>query len=84
MIDNIYDSSLMERYVNSLYYALSTMTTCGYGDLHPFSTNERLASMVAMIISSGLFGYIIQDVGRMVSNFNLLASEFREKMVYVE
>jgi hypothetical protein len=50
------------------------MTTCGYGDIHPYSTNERMASMVAMIISSGLFGYIIEDIGKIVSNFNILAA----------
>lgn len=49
------------------------MTTCGYGDIHASSSNERMASMSAMIISSGLFGYIIQYIAKMVSNFNLLA-----------
>lgn len=60
------------------------MTTCGYGDFHPNSTSERMASMCAMLISSGLFGYIIEDIGKIVSNFNILAAHFRERMNYVE
>lgn len=50
------------------------MTTCGYGDFYPTSTNERMISMIAMIVSSGIFGYIIEDIGKLVSSFNVLAA----------
>jgi hypothetical protein len=53
---------------------MTTMTTCGYGDIHPITTVERLSSMFAMLISSGMFGFIIEDIGKLVSNFNLLAA----------
>lgn len=46
------------------------MTTCGYGDIHPHSAIERLVTMVAMLISSGVFGYVIAEIGRIVRNFN--------------
>ena len=60
------------------------MTTCGYGDFHPRTTNERMASIVAMLISSGVFGYYIGEIGKIVSNYNRLAAKFRWKMNYVE
>ncbi len=56
----------------------------GYGDFHPVSTSERIVTILCMLVQSGMFAYIIGDIGRMVSNFNLLASHFREKMNYVE
>lgn len=59
MTNDIINASLVERYVNSLYYAFTTMTTCGYGDLHPYTSLERTASMAAMLVSSGIFGYIV-------------------------
>jgi phosphoribosyl-dephospho-CoA transferase len=40
--------------------------------------------MIIMILSSGIFAFIIGDIGRMVSSFNYLADQFREKMNYVE
>jgi hypothetical protein len=60
------------------------MCTVGYGDFHPVTTNERIIGMVCMIISSGVFAYIIGDIGRIVSSFNVLAESFREKMLYVD
>jgi hypothetical protein len=60
------------------------MTTCGYGDFHPTTTNERLIVIVVMIVSSGVFAFIIGDIGNIVSSYNELADEFREKMIYVE
>jgi hypothetical protein len=60
------------------------MCSVGYGDFHPITTNERVVSIVAMLISSGIYAYIIGDIGRIVSNFNMLAAHYREKMIYVE
>lgn len=40
--------------------------------------------MIVMIASSGVFAFIIADIGRMVSSFNILADQYREKMIYVD
>jgi len=50
------------------------MCTVGYGDFHPITTNERIVSMMIMILSSGIFAFIIGDIGRIVSGFNVLAA----------
>ena len=35
------------------------MVTVGYGDIVPLNTNERLFTMAAMLIASGVFAYTI-------------------------
>lgn len=72
-LNNLNDASITEQYVSSLYYAATTMCTVGYGDNHPVTTNERIVSMIIMILSSGIFAFVIGDIGRMVSSFNFLA-----------
>ena len=84
ILEQLQDSSIAEKYVNSLYYAFTTMCTVGYGDFHPTTINERIMTMVCMIISSGMFAFIIGDIGKIVSSFNMLAESFREKMLYVD
>lgn len=71
--ENLNDSSVGEQYINSLYWAATTMCTVGYGDFHPTTTSERMVSIAVMISSSGVFAFIIGDIGRMVSSFNILA-----------
>lgn len=78
------DAGVIEKYVNSLYWVITTTCTVGYGDFHPVTTSERVVVMVCMLVQSGMFAYIIGDIGRMVSNFNMLATHFRERMNYVE
>lgn len=60
------------------------MTSIGYGDITPRNTNERLITMLSMIISSMTFAFIIGDIGKVVGNYNILADQFRERMLYVE
>ena len=50
------------------------MMSVGYGDIHPNTTIEREIAMVCMIFSSGVFAYIIGDIGKMVGSFNELAA----------
>ena len=73
MIENIQDSSIMEQYITSLYWAFTTLCTVGYGDFHPCTTDERMISIFCMITSSMMFAYIIDDIGKMISNYNQLA-----------
>eukprot|EP00347_Sterkiella_histriomuscorum_P008075 403346469 len=83
-LQGLQDVDVMEAYINSLYWSFTTMCTVGYGDFHPNTTYERMTSMVIMILSSGIFAFIIGDIGRIVSGFNGLAAQFRESMIYVD
>lgn len=77
------DSDPIEQYVTSLYWAFTTMITVGYGDIIPKTTGERMYTMVAMIIASGMFSYTLNSIGTIVSRYNILAVNYKEKMNYV-
>jgi hypothetical protein len=59
------------------------MVTVGYGDITPQNTQERLLIMISMLVASGVFAYTINSIGTIVSRYNLLAVNYREKMNYV-
>lgn len=59
------------------------MITVGYGDITPRTTFERIYTMMAMIIASGMFSFTINSIGTIVTRYNILAANYREKMNYV-
>ena len=64
---NLRDMATKQQYTTSLYYAMTTMCSVGYGDFFPVTTNERMTCMVGMILASGMYAFIISDIGKMVS-----------------
>ena len=42
---NLIDASNFDKYVCTVYWAVSTFTTVGYGDVRAYNTYERLFSI---------------------------------------
>ena len=56
------------RYLCSLYWAFTTMTTVGYGDVTPVTDGERVYASLIMIMGATVFGYIVGSVSGLASN----------------
>ena len=74
---NMKNDSLQERYVASLYFAIMTMITVGYGDITPVTMSERIVSIVAMLSGCAMFAYSMNSIGILVQNINAKASKTR-------
>lgn len=81
--NNLIDEDLGTKYIISFYWAITTMATVGYGDITPYTNNEKMFVMLAMIISWGLFAYSVGSIGTIVNRPNLLSAEFRTKMLHI-
>ena len=79
----ILDSSLQTKYIYSLYWAFATMTTVGYGDIHPNTPKERALTLITMLVSCVVYAYTIGSIGNLVSRHNMYAAQYKEKMTYV-
>ena len=60
--------------MNSLYWAITSMATVGYGDITPKTTKERISVIILMFIAAGVYALIINDISKIVNNFNVLAN----------
>ena len=51
------------RYVYSLYFAIVTMMTVGYGDISSQNTTECAFNVVIIVYGCAVFAYTINDIG---------------------
>lgn len=59
-----------EQYIASLYWAFTTMTTVGYGDITPKNNYERLYAVMAMLLGAPIFGYIVGSIAALAGQNN--------------
>ena len=67
---DIDDDDVNSKYIASLYWAFTTMTTVGYGDVTPQNDAERIYCTVIMVMGATIFGYIVGSVGALAINVN--------------
>ncbi|OMJ86016.1 hypothetical protein SteCoe_12516 [Stentor coeruleus] len=79
----IIDKTYATQYITSLYWAFTTMTTVGYGDITPYTINEKIYAMFTMILACGVFAYTVGSIGSLVSKQNAVENAYREQIVAV-
>ena len=76
----IFDAPTDSQYLMSLYWAVTTMTTVGYGDLNPKTDNEVVACIFSMIIGSYIFSYVVGNMSDLIGQLGGDEAIYREKM----
>jgi CRP-like cAMP-binding protein len=61
------------RYLTSLYFAMTVITTVGFGDVSAFTLPEMALAGVYMLCSLFYFGYIVNVVGALLSEVSARA-----------
>jgi voltage-gated potassium channel len=76
-IDNI---DTIPTYVDAIYWCITTITTVGYGDIHPITDFQKILTMVAMFIGVAVYGYVIGNVASLLSNIDIAKASFSKQM----
>jgi hypothetical protein len=58
------------RYLNSLYWAVTTMVSVGYGDLVPISIPEKVIAMVGMFVGAMVMTYFMGAMTTAISTLS--------------
>lgn len=69
-----------DQYLTSLYWSFMTMTTVGYGDVVPHSSEEKLLSIFMMIISCGVFAWIMGSIGSVIGMGDAHIMELKDEI----
>ncbi|TMW66208.1 hypothetical protein Poli38472_003973 [Pythium oligandrum] len=74
----------VEQYLASMYWAIITMATIGYGDIVARNALERLINVAVMAVGVSFFGYVVGTISSLVSNLDVAAALYDERMTIVK
>ncbi|CAM6101908.1 unnamed protein product [Calypogeia fissa] len=60
------EEDLYNRYIATMYWSMTTMTTTGYGDLHPVNPREMVFDIFYMLFNLALTAYIIGNMTNLI------------------
>ena len=63
-------------YIAAAHWSLTTISSVGYGDLFPVTTTEMVFGMVAMIISTGVFSFVVGALAGLFDRTDSIVIEF--------
>ena len=74
------DGPVSEQYLFSIYWALTTLTTIGYGDITPQNNTEMVYCLFAELVGAMMFGYMMSTIGSMVTQMDREAQLKEDRM----
>lgn len=75
------DGGEIVTFFDGLYWSLITLTTVGYGDITPQTTEGRVITMILVICGVAVMAFITSII---VASFNEKMEELRENSVFAE
>lgn len=70
------------RYLASIYFAVTTMITVGYGDIVPVTNPERIFVIFTMLMTSIVFAYSMNNINALIYNMQARTQEFRYTLTH--
>lgn len=80
MVHPMHGDDMLTIYNKAAYWAVTTLTTIGYGDITPNSNLSRLYTMIIMILGVGVYGVVIGNVTKMIYQNDRHRERAREKV----
>ncbi|KAK7260861.1 hypothetical protein RIF29_27160 [Crotalaria pallida] len=77
-VSDSYDKNLGGNYVTAIYWSLVTLSSVGYGDLHPVNTKEMIFDIFYMLFNLALTAYLIGNMTNLIVHQTNKTKRYRE------
>ena len=78
------DRDMGTQYIAALYWAFSTLTTVGYGDISGHTVGERTFAMCMMLIGCGWYAYVVSTLSSVIASFDTQRQKRQSKLKSVD
>lgn len=83
-LDNYLGYKWFDRYILSIYWAITTLCTVGYGDITAKNFFEMFFVSCVMLLGTLVFGYTVNSVGIIISRMDERQKDLAEKMSVID
>jgi hypothetical protein len=78
------DADKAIEYVKAIYWAMTTLTTVGYGDISAKSPPQMLYAALTQLVGVGVFGYILSNVASLLSRLDSAREHHMDNLDQIE
>lgn len=78
------DESPYFLYVTSIYWAVATISTVGFGDVRAFNTFEMIISIFWMIFGVGFYSFTIGSLSTLLAQLDTRSAHLQNKITFMD
>ena len=74
----ILDQEQLSSIIQLMYFAFTTLSTVGLGDMHPRSDEERLIGSMVLLFGVAVTSFIMENLNKMLFKFQEINQNFEQ------
>ncbi|CAD8104029.1 unnamed protein product [Paramecium primaurelia] len=81
---DLLNKSEYELYLTSIYWAVATICTVGFGDIHAFNDTERIVCIFWMFFGVGFYSFTVGSLSTLMGTLDTRESHLQSKITFMD